>query len=65
MASLEQVNLITLSLRQLIVATAITTFHAIGLFLYPLKTSDNICFYDIFEGYGKKLVALEPPFMGG
>ena len=64
MASLEQVNLITLSLRQLIVATAITTFHAIGLFLYPLKT-ENIWFYDIFEGYGKKPVALESPFMWG
>ena len=32
-------------------------FHAIGLVLYPLKTSKNFWFSDLFRGYGKRLVA--------
>ena len=30
-------------------------FHATGIFLYPLKTSENLWFSDIFKGYRKKL----------
>ena len=32
-------------------------FRATGLFLYPLKTSENIWFSDVFRGYRKRLVA--------
>ena len=32
-------------------------FHAIGLFLYPLKTSENLRFFDVFRGYRKRPVA--------
>ena len=35
----------------------VNTFHATGLFLYPLKTSENLWFSDVFEGYRKRLVA--------
>ena len=27
-------------------------FHATGLFLYPLKTYENLWFYDDIKGYG-------------
>ena len=29
----------------------INPFHATDLFLYPLKTSDTLCFSDVFRGY--------------
>ena len=29
-------------------------FHATGLFLHPLKTSENLWFSDVFRGYGKR-----------
>ena len=29
-------------------------FHASGLFLYPLKTSENLWFPDVFTGYRKR-----------
>ena len=32
----------------------INSFHATGYFLYPLKTSENQIFFDIFKGYTKK-----------
>ena len=32
-------------------------FHVIGLFLYPLKTSENQRFSDVFRGYRKRPVA--------
>ena len=32
-------------------------FHATGLFLYPLKTSENPWFSDVFRRYGKRPVA--------
>ena len=32
-------------------------FHATGLFLYPLKTSENQRFSDVFRGYRKRPVA--------
>ena len=31
--------------------------HATGLFLYPLKTLENLCFCDLFRGYRKRPVA--------
>ena len=31
-------------------------FRATGLFLYPLKTSKNLCFSDVFRGYRKRTV---------
>ena len=31
----------------------INSFQASGLFLYPLKTSDNLCFPHIFREYVK------------
>ena len=36
--------------------TFINLFHATGLFLYPLKTSENQRFLDIFRGYRKRPV---------
>ena len=33
------------------------SFHATNLFLYPLKTSENQTFSDVFGGYGKRTVA--------
>ena len=36
---------------------SINLFHATGIFLYPLKTSKNQRFFDIFRGYRKKPVA--------
>ena len=33
-------------------------FHATGFFLYPLKTSENVWYSDIFWGYGKRPVAV-------
>ena len=35
----------------------INTFHATGLFWFPLKTSENQSFSDVFRGYRKKPVA--------
>ena len=35
----------------------INPFHATGLFLYPLKTSENLWFFDVSRGYRKKPVA--------
>ena len=32
-------------------------FHATGLFLYPLKTSENFCFSDVFKEHRKRPVA--------
>ena len=32
-------------------------FHATNLFLYPLKTSENLRFSDVFRGYRKRPVA--------
>ena len=32
-------------------------FHATDLFWYPLKTSENLWFSDVFRGYQKKSVA--------
>ena len=34
------------------------SFHATGLFLYPLKTSENQRFSDVFRGYRKRPMAL-------
>ena len=36
---------------------AVIPFHATGLFLYPLKTSQNQRFSDVFMGYRKRIVA--------
>ena len=35
----------------------INPFHATGLFLSPLKTSEIVCLSDILRGYRKRLVA--------
>ena len=35
----------------------INPFHATGLFLYPLKTSVNLWFSDVFMGSRKRPVA--------
>ena len=35
---------------------SINPFPATGLFLYPLKTSQNLCFFNIFRGYRKRPV---------
>ena len=32
---------------------SLSTFHATGLLLYPLKTSENLWFSDVFRGYRK------------
>ena len=32
-------------------------FHANGLFWYPLKTSENLWFSDVFRGYQKRQLA--------
>ena len=32
-------------------------FHITGRFLYPLKTSENFWFSDVFKGYRKRQVA--------
>ena len=32
-------------------------FYATGLFLYPLKTSENFWFSDVFRGYRKRSLA--------
>ena len=37
-------------------ATLLNQFHATGLFLYPLKTSENLWFSDVFGGYRKRTV---------
>ena len=34
----------------------INLFHTTGLFLDPLKTSENLWFTDVFRGYRKRLV---------
>ena len=38
-------------------AKCINPFHTICLFLYPLKTSENQRFFDVFRGYRKRPVA--------
>ena len=40
-----------------IVTLKINPFHATGLFLYPLKKSENQRFSDTFAGYRKRPVA--------
>ena len=35
----------------------IDLFHATDLFWYPLKSSENLWFSDVFSGYQKKSVA--------
>ena len=37
----------------------INSFHATCLFLYPLKTSENLWFSDVFRGYRKIIVAIK------
>ena len=37
--------------------SSINQFNAIDLFLYPLKTSENLRLSDVFRGYRKKPVA--------
>ena len=32
------------------IETFVNTFHAICFFLNPLKTSENLCFSDVFRG---------------
>ena len=36
---------------------SINPFHATGLFLFPLKTLENLWFSDVFRGYRKRTVA--------
>ena len=36
---------------------AINPFHATGLFLYTMKTLENLWFSDVFRGYRKRQVA--------
>ena len=36
---------------------AINTFHATGVFLYSLKTLENLWFSDVFRGCRKRSVA--------
>ena len=36
----------------------INPFHATGLYLYPLKTSEKLWFPDIFSGHRKRLLKL-------
>ena len=38
-------------------AQNVNSFHANGLFQYPLKTSENQRFSDVFKGYRKRPVA--------
>ena len=40
----------------IILNQVLNPFHAIGLFLYPLKASQNQRFLDVFKGYRKRLV---------
>ena len=35
----------------------VNPFHDTGVFLYPMKTSENQRFSDVFRGYRKRLVA--------
>ena len=51
--SMRNILLSTLSFRQY---TFINPFHATGLFWYPLKTSENLWFSDVFRGYQKRSV---------
>ena len=39
------------------VGNGVNPFHASGLFWYPLKTSENLWFSDVFRGYQKRTVA--------
>ena len=52
--SMRNILLSTLNFRQY---TFINPFHATGLFWYPLKTSENLWFSDVFRGYRKRPVA--------
>ena len=40
-----------------ILLVTINPFHATGIFLYPLKKSENLWFSDVFRGYRKRPVA--------
>ena len=52
------VELINLSEPHLpVIKYCMNSFHAIGLFLFPLKTSENQRFSDVFRGYRKQRVA--------
>ena len=42
----------------------LTDFYVICLLLYPLKTSENQGFYDLFRGYRKRSVAWKNGLMG-
>ena len=42
---------------KVLVQGIIYPFHATGLFLYPLKTSENLWLSDVFRGYRKRPVA--------
>ena len=44
-------------LRKCDVLPTINPFHATGIFRYPLKTSENLWFSDVFRGYQKMPVA--------
>ena len=35
----------------------LNSFHATGIFQYPLKTSENLWFSDVFRGYWKRPMA--------
>ena len=39
------------------VEKSITPFHTTCLFVYLLKTSENVCFFDVFKGYRKRPAA--------
>ena len=39
-----------------LINTLLNPFYATGLFLYPLKTSENQRFSDVFMGYRKRPV---------
>ena len=48
---------ITINPLYLIVQKYLNPFHATGFFWYPLKTSENLWFSDVFRGYRKRPVA--------
>ena len=50
-------HLLNLSLHCYLTFTYLIPFHATGLILYPLKTSENQMFSDVFRGYRKRSVA--------
>ena len=50
-------DIFSIFLEQLLFRSLIDPFHATGLFIYPLKTSENQRFSDVFRGYRKRPVA--------